>query len=77
MVQQLIYCRSYQSANRGRKNTLKTNANKKNKNNYKLFKMENLNEWILKAHIIPYWDTFNEELFKKIKEVKDEKNRSN
>ena len=39
--------------------------------------METLNEWILKAHIVPYWDTFNEELFKKIKEAKDEKNRSN
>jgi hypothetical protein len=35
--------------------------------------METLNEWIIKAHIAPFWDNFNYELLKKIKEVKNGK----
>ena len=35
--------------------------------------METLNEWIIKAHIAPFWDKINYELLKKIKEVKNGK----
>ena len=39
--------------------------------NFKLKKMETLNEWICIAHIAPHWDNFNHELLKKIREVKN------